>query len=172
MKIVTGMLAALAAVLLMLLLREHAATGALRAENATLRLKLADASEKNQAATRIACAARAEAAFRALGYSARGGGDNAGNLSDTYNNHYNLALGRCLMVVVSMSFHGANETIVQSMFDVDERTNFGEYMWVSSDTKKYWDQPPIQCRMKPPGKPEVFCRSTDEWDEYVKSMME
>jgi hypothetical protein len=170
-KILTGILTALATVLLVLLLREHGATGALRTENARLSAQLADTSEKSQAAAKIACAARAEAAFRALGYSEKGG-DGASNLGDTYNNHYNPALRRCLMVVVSTSFHGANETITQNIFDVDERADFGDYSWVSSDTKKYWEQRPIQCIMKPPGKPEAVCRSTDEWDTYVKSLME
>lgn len=76
------------------------------------------------------------------------------------------------MVVVSTSFHGVKETIIQSVFDVDERTDFGDYSWVSSDTKKYWEQRPIQCSMKPPGKPEAFCSTTGEWDAYVKSLME
>ncbi len=172
MKILTGILAAVAALLLVLLLQHHGETGALRAENTKLKAKLADTSENSQTAAKIACAARAEAAFRALGYSEKGGGNGAGNLGDTYNNHYSTALRRCLMVVVSTSFHGANETIIQSLFDVDERTDFGDYSWVSSNTKKYWEQPPIQCIMKPPGKPEAVCRSTAEWDAYVKSLME
>lgn len=167
-KILVGILAALAAVLFVFILQEHGATDVLRAENAKLRAQLADTS----AAEKIACAGRAEAAFRALGYSEKGGSDSAGNLGDSYNNHYNQTLKRCLMVVVSTSFHGANETVIQSIFDVDERTDFGDYGWVSSGTKKYWEQPPIQCSMKLPGKSESVCRSTAEWDTYIKSLME
>jgi hypothetical protein len=176
-KILTGILAALAAVLIMLLLQERGATGALQAENAKLRAQLADtaaAAEKDQVAAKIACATRAAAVFRALGFSEKGGGGASGLDNDTYNNHYNPALKRCLIVVVSTSWHAATarETITQSMFDVDERTDFGSYGWVSSDTKKYWEQAPMQCSMKPPGKPEAVCRSTAEWDSYVKSLME
>jgi hypothetical protein len=92
--------------------------------------------------------------------------------SDSYSNRYNPALKRCLMVLVNTSFQGAHETIIQTILDVDERADFGDYGWVSSDTKKYGEQPPIQCRMKPPGKPEAVCHSTGEWDAYVKSLME
>lgn len=164
MKALACILAAVALVLLVFLVEEHGAAVALRLDNAKLRAQLSDSSEK------IACAERARAAFRALGYSESGNGS-TGLDSDSYSNHYNPGLKRCLMVIVNTSFRGGHQTVTQVILDVDERLDLGDYGWVSSDTAKYWEQPPIQCRMTLPGKPEAICHSTAEWDAYIKSVL-
>lgn len=112
---------------------------------------------------------RAAELYRRLGYDETGAG--APKQSSDFNDHYNTTLHRCLIAIEVTSFQGSQEVINKFLLDVDEKRAFGELMWMSSDTKKYWEQKPVTCEMKPPDKDNSFCKSTDEYDAYVDELM-
>jgi hypothetical protein len=168
-----GVFAALTLVFAGVATWEYSAASRRQNEIIKLRTQLADTSAKNLADEKVACASRAHAAFRALGYSETGGSVAD---SDEFTDHYNPTLRRCLIEVSnsSLKFAGpmVTQTIIRTILDVDERTSFGDYAWVSSQTKEMEDQPPIRCVMKPPGHPATRCGTTAEWEAFVKSLME
>lgn len=145
----------------------------LRSANAQLTGRLADDGRKELTAARAACADHAASVFSGMGYSDK---DEPGPGGEThsYTDHYNPTLKRCLMELTTekLSATAPTQTTTRAIFDADERTDFGSYMWFSSETKKYWEQPPFMCRMTLPGKPETLCHSTEEWEKFVRSLME
>lgn len=140
----------------------------LRKENAALTRKLSDTVAAKLNASKLACADRAQRRFTSLGYNEAEAKDKS---DTTFQNHFSTRLGRCLMTLETGSFTGGHQVNVTSLIDVDEQKDFGRYGWVSSDTKKYYDQKPGLCIMSPPDKDETYCHSTDEWDAYVKEML-
>ncbi len=92
-------------------------------------------------------------------------------MTTTFQNHYSERPGRCLMTVESTGFKDGREVITKSLIDTDERKTFGAYGWVSSDIKKFYEQKPIQCTISPPGKPEGYCHTTEEYNDCVKGML-
>lgn len=147
----------------------------LHRQNEKLKAALDSNTAKEIADARVACSARSAAVFAGMGYTDKGDGGKTGADSQTYTNHYNPVLKRCIMeVTVTTIMTGmgtATESIARNIFDADERTDFGTYVWISSPTKKYYEQPPFECSMSPPGKSTATCRSHDEWERYVHSLM-
>jgi len=143
----------------------------LQAANGAITVKLTDKLEHELDAKKLACSDRAQAVFRSMGYSDKGDPGKSGADSQSYTNHYNPALNRCIMELTVTGFPSTNEVVTRTIFDADERTDFGDYAWVSSNTKKFYEQKPMQCKMTPPSKDEAYCHSTDEWEAYVKSLM-
>jgi hypothetical protein len=75
------------------------------------------------------------------------------------------------MTLEATSFNGGHEVVSKSLIDTDEHTSFGEYAWVSSDTKKAYEQRPMQCAITPPDAAESSCHSTDEYEAYLTEML-
>lgn len=122
------------------------------------------------------CAATAERMFHEQGYNDKTTTNKAGlPHNEEYSSHYSRRLGRCLYETATedMTYSGgkARDMIIKSIFDADERRDFGSYVWASSDTKKYWEQKPMQCHLTPPDKPESYCATTDEWTDYERELM-
>ena len=114
------------------------------------------------------CADRSQRYFTTLGYDESKLSDDT---STTFQNHYNVRLRRCLMTIESTSYKPPKPVTTKTLIDTDERKVFGNYAWVASTTKKYWDQPPIQCVLSPPDRPESTCHSTDEYDAFVTDLL-
>lgn len=171
MKVLVGVLGLLALGLALLASTQLSNIHKLQAANLELTAKLTDKADKDAAEAKVVCSDRAQAVFQSMGYSDKGDGGVSALDGQTYTNHYNPLLKRCLMELTITGFSSGTEVIQRSFFDADERTDFGEYSWVASATKKYWEQKPVQCKMTPPGKEKSFCHSTEEWEAYVKSLM-
>ena len=133
-----------------------------------LRQQLASRQIADLETARHGCSERAQRYFTTLGYDESKMNDGT---STTFQNHYSVHLHRCLMTLESTSFKSANSVTTKTLIDADEHATFGNYAWVASATKKYWEQPPMQCTMSPPDKPEATCRTTDEYDAFVKDML-
>ncbi len=167
MKALVAGVALVAAAFAILYAYELRTNTMLAGTNAKLSARLADKSGKDGEAAKVSCSGKAAEVFHSLGYSDDDNG-NSGRLP-SYTNHYSQKLGRCLMMVeIDNTRTGA---VSKQIFDADERTPFGDYFWIPSATKKYWEQAPIECHMTPPDRDDAFCRSTDEWDGYAKSLM-
>ena len=139
-----------------------------RNENTALTQEISEIKVAKLNTDREGCAERTQRYFKSLGYSEN---ETKDNMYTTFQNHYSQRLGRCLMLIQTSSFTGGHQVTTESLIDADEHRNFGDYGWVSSDTKKYFEQKPMQCTMSPPDKVEGRCLSTDEWNAYTKEML-
>jgi hypothetical protein len=91
-----------------------------------------------------------------------------------YTNHYNATLNKCFIEIQSMDAKTAPPDIFtnKTVSDAFEGKGYGEYMWKSDRVKKYWEVPPLQCRVTLPSGEERFCHSSDEFDQLIKQYME
>jgi hypothetical protein len=127
-------------------------------------------------ALRRDCAATALRMFHALGYNENVQKNDTGMPhTEEYSSHYSRQLGRCLLSYDDENYSsdktGGHQTITKGIMDADERRQFGEYLWFSSNTKKYWEQKPVMCRETVPGKAEAWCTSSDQWDDFERDLM-
>ncbi len=129
------------------------------------------AQEQQIGVAKTKCGAQAERVFASLGYSETKT-SNTNPFGDGLTDHYNPQLKRCVMLIETNHFIDGRGDKSKTLMDADERKPLGEYLWLSSETKKYWEQKPITCHMTPPDKPEAFCQSTEEFDNYVKTLMD
>ncbi|GAA0300061.1 hypothetical protein GCM10009087_07380 [Sphingomonas oligophenolica] len=172
LKLLAGLLGLAVVALAAFCVLQTRSLGEVRQENASLVAQLAESKDKALITAKRECAERAASVFHSMGYSDKGDGGKLGLDTQTYTNHYSPRLKRCLMELMINGYQsGGTETVQRFVIDADERADFGDYSWVSSQTKKYWEQKPVICKMIPPGKDEMYCKSTDEWDAYVKSLM-
>lgn len=165
----------LALVLGCLLIAERSVLAGLRRERDQLAHLLSDRESGRLDAAKHDCASRSVNLFRTLGFSDNPAQKNSGMHTEEFVDHYSKRLGRCLIDITITDAASANgqarETISKNIYDADERRTFGEYYWISSDTKKYWEQKPFQCHMTPPDKDEGFCKSTGEWENFEQELM-
>lgn len=164
-------IAAIALLLGSALYFQNATIRQLRTDNAALVARMSNTSQRALLASKAACTDRAERVFRLLGYSENSNGGASGLDAETFTNHYSVKLKRCLMTVEITNWQNAHEVISKFLMDADERKTFGQMVWVSSDTKKFYEQKPMQCSMTPPDAPEGICETTEQYDEFVKSYM-
>ena len=54
-----------------------------------------------------------------------------------------------------------------SLFDAIEGRTYGDYVWINSTQKKYWEVPPMVCEVRPRGSDKVLCHSDDEFDQLI-----
>jgi hypothetical protein len=140
-------------------------------ENKSLSAKVSKIEQASQAASnssamREKCTAQADRRFQQLGY-----GENDPNLTAILQSHYNLKMSRCFMTIETTKL-AVPEIINRSLMDADEQRLYGEYMWMSSSTKKYWEQPPVLCHLTPATGWESNCKTDDEYKVFVAKYME
>lgn len=143
----------------------------LRQQERELQGQLRDTSWQRLAAAKKECAATAERLFHTLGYKEDTGSSGNKNEWDTLTTHFSRKYGRCLMLTTSISVRDGKEFQNKLLMDANERQQFGEYDWMSSDTKKYWEQRPFTCEAAIPGEDSLTCTSTAEWETYERNMM-
>lgn len=54
-----------------------------------------------------------------------------------------------------------------SLFDAIEGRTYGDYVWINSTQKKYWEVPPMTCEVRPRGSDKMLCHSDDEFDQLI-----
>src|ERR1700733_2001838 len=54
-----------------------------------------------------------------------------------------------------------------SLFDAIEGRTYGEYVWINSTQKKYWEVSPMMCEVRPRGTDKMLCHSDDEFDQLI-----
>jgi hypothetical protein len=89
-------------------------------------------------------------------------------------NHYDLKLDKCFMMIQSADAKSVRGTIITSknLYDAFEGKEYGSYIWSTQKDKKYWEVPPLACKVTLPSGQEKVCHSSDEFDELVKQYME
>lgn len=159
---------AVAAVLMIWLVLEIGINGKLTDQVRKLDVQIAANTKTNLIAMREKCAAQAERKFHALGYN-----ENASGMdSAIYANHYNPRLEKCFLAIESTSYSNGHQFTNRFLLDAYEQREFAEYTWMSSDTKKYWDVPPMVCKLMPNSNDERMCKSEDEYKAFVARYME
>jgi hypothetical protein len=94
------------------------------------------------------------------------------NTSGDYQSHYNVKLGKCLMLVERSDMLGAQSITTAYVRDANERRQYATYVWISREGKKYWETPPMACELTPSLPEKRFCKTREEFDEFAAPYME
>jgi hypothetical protein len=116
------------------------------------------------------CAAQAKKAFLESDSSKEWNpSDKIRNVSPPdFTSHFDPTANVCY-VLVSMNYIDDTKTIWTSIvvYDAFEGRGYANYLWHTDKVKKYWEQPPMACSVKPRGQPEILCKSSDEFNELI-----
>jgi hypothetical protein len=132
-----------------------------------LRAKLAPAPKMASLDLQEKCARQARQQFTLSGWDK--------NPMAGFGNHYNSEIGRCFVQIEDTEEDKTNPgTFITSknLSDAFEGKTYAEYIWHSDKAKKYWEVPPLMCRVTLPSGEERYCHSSDEFDELVKVYMQ
>jgi hypothetical protein len=94
------------------------------------------------------------------------------NISGDYQSHYNVKLGKCLMLVERSDMLGSQSITTAYVMDANERRQYATYVWMSREGKKYWEVPPMACELAPRLGEKRICKTRDEFDEFAAPYME
>jgi hypothetical protein len=92
--------------------------------------------------------------------------------SGDYQSHYNIKLGKCLMLVETRDMIGSQSITTAYVRDANERRQYATYVWMSREGKKYWEVPPMACELTPGLREKRFCKTREEFDEFAAPYME
>ena len=93
-------------------------------------------------------------------------------ISGDYQSHYNVKLGKCLMLVETRDMIGSQSITTAYVRDANERRQYATYLWMSREGKKYWEVPPMACELAPSLREKRFCKTREEFDEFAAPYME
>jgi hypothetical protein len=93
-------------------------------------------------------------------------------ISGDYQSHYNVKLGKCLMLVERSDMLGSQSITTAYVMDANERRQYATYVWMSREGKKYWEVPPMACELTPSLREKRFCKTREEFDEFAAPYME
>ena len=86
-----------------------------------------------------------------------------------FTSHYDTQTNVCYVLV-----HGGGVTtstsspyVTNSVFDAIEGRTYGDYVWINTQKKKYWEVAPMICEVKPRGSDKVLCHSDEEFDQLI-----
>jgi hypothetical protein len=99
-------------------------------------------------------------------------GTGMSRFSGDYQSHYNVKLGKCLMLVETTDMRGEQSTTTAYVMDANERRPYATFVWMSREEKKYWEVPPMACELTPSLREKRFCKTREEFDEFVAPYME
>jgi hypothetical protein len=91
-----------------------------------------------------------------------------------FTNHYNTKLNKCFVLIRYIDTKTVPGDIWthRELFDAFESKDYGEYDWKTEKGKKYWEVPPVVCKVTRSSGEETICHSSDEFDALVKEYME
>ena len=112
------------------------------------------------------CATQAQKQFDELGW-------NKNPMAD-FANHYSARLNKCFIEVEYTDTRTVRGEIITSknVSDAFEGKVYGNYTWSTEKGTKFWEVPPLECKVTLPSGEEKVCDSADEFDELVKQYME
>jgi hypothetical protein len=138
----------------------------LEKQNKELAAKLDAVSKRTTLELQERCAKQARAEFK--------GDGNDKTPMTGFVNHYNAKLDKCFMEVTNSSSSGKSyvPTIYRSVSEAFEGKVYAEYFWRNDEGKKYWEVPPIMCKVTLLDGEERFCKTTEEYEELIKVYMQ
>jgi Tfp pilus assembly protein PilV len=110
------------------------------------------------------CAQQARAEYRSDGWEKR---ETAG-----FTDHFNSKLNKCFMEIEDTDVKQGTLITTRTLSDAFEGKVYANYIWSSDKKKKYWEVPPVQCKVTLPSGEKKLCHSSDEFDELIKVYME
>lgn len=112
------------------------------------------------------CARQAREEFKLYGWDKRE--------TAALSNHYNATVNKCFMEIAAADTKSVRGEMVESktVSDAFEGKVVGSYIWGTQKNKKYWEVPPLQCKVTLTSGEEKICHSEKEFDEMVKQYME
>jgi hypothetical protein len=166
MKTFTTFLLLLVVMLGFQLYRQHATIREQQSRLVDLQRQIAaNSTPKTALEYQEKCAEQARKAFVGTGYKLEQG---AG-----YENHYSTELKRCF--ILTQSTDAKNSPTIWTykfLSDAYEGKSYGEYAWRTVKHMKYWEVPPVTCRVVLPSGEEHICKSDEEFGELIKVYME
>jgi hypothetical protein len=133
----------------------------------SLSMKLSDKARRDSFDLQQRCASQAEKTFRRLGYREDRPTDDL--LGAIYQSHYSTARNKCFMTLETTTKAGFESKF---LFDAYENRPFAEYDWMPQKGKKFWEVPPVVCKLMPSSTDEQNCKSEDEYKAFVAGYME
>jgi hypothetical protein len=94
------------------------------------------------------------------------------HISGDYQSHYNVKLGKCLMLVERSDMLDSQSITTAYVMDANEHRQYAIYVWMSREGKKYWEVPPMACELTPSLREKRFCKTREEFDEFAAPYME
>ena len=91
-----------------------------------------------------------------------------------FTNHFNPKLNKCFMEIENTDAKSSPGTIFTSkiLSDAFEGKVYGNYIWSTQKGKKYWEVPPLECKVTLLSGEQRVCHSSDEFDGLAKQFME
>jgi hypothetical protein len=91
-----------------------------------------------------------------------------------FTNHYNVPLNKCFVLVENTDTKTTPGTIWTNkvLSDAFEGKIYGSYAWHTDKGKKYWEVPPVECKVTMLSSEEKQCGSDDEFGALIKQYME
>jgi hypothetical protein len=89
-----------------------------------------------------------------------------------YDNHYQQNLNKCFVRIENSEFTNNVPATSITVSDAYEGKVYGDYQWINTEGKKYWEVKPFICKVTLLSGEQKFCHSKEEFDELVKVYME
>jgi hypothetical protein len=98
------------------------------------------------------------------------------DISTDYQSHYNTKLKKCFILIETNGLMPGLEEgeflFTKTLSDAYERRVYASYGWVSRTGQKYWEVPPTSCELIPSFRQKKFCKTQEEFDDFVAQYME
>lgn len=164
-NLVISLLVASVAILGAIALSQIAALRREREQTRQLNMKLAAMPKTPSLDLQEKCATQARKEFNELGWNK--------NAMAGFSNHYNTRLNKCFMQIQNTDTRSVKGAILTSraVSDAFEGVVYGSYIWSTEKGKKYWEVPPLECKVTLLSGEEKSCHSSEEFDSLVKQYM-
>jgi len=100
-------------------------------------------------------------------------GENKRQLAE-YTQHYSLKQRKCFVEIRDTDAKPASGTIYvnDQVLDAFERKVYAMYLWRGEKAERFWEVPPLQCKVAMITREEKECHSRMEFDTLVKQYMD
>lgn len=85
----------------------------------------------------------------------------------SYANHLNEDANKCLVAIFTSREMSGTLWNYEIVSDAFEGVVYASYAWHSDPVKKYWEMPPVECKVKTLAGQAQPCNSNDEFHELV-----
>jgi hypothetical protein len=110
------------------------------------------------------CARQAQVAFTEAGWKR--------SASVDYTNHYNAELNKCFIEITNNEIEHGQPSRSILLADAFEEKEYGSYLWINSQGKKWWEVSPLECEVTLISGEKQHCASSEEFDKLVNTYMQ
>jgi hypothetical protein len=132
----------------------------LEKENRDISAKLEAVTKAENLDLQEKCAHQASSVFEEMGWKKRP--------LAAYANHYHQRLNKCFIEISSMNA----PSVSMSVHDAFEGKEYAEYLWISTQGKRYWEVKPVTCKVTLLSGDETTCTSQKEFEQLIEVYMD